>query len=238
MRFALLLAPLLIAAAPANRAESWWRHVEILAADDMEGRAAGTDGHRRASDYVAARLAEYGLEPAGENGTFFQAVTLEERIIVPEPQPGRVIDRQPLAVPGDIVFRIAGAPPPERVDAALVFVGYGFHLPEAGHDDLAGLDLNGKVALFVDGEPPSLPGALKSHARAERARIFAARGAVGMIQLSARSAAPWGQIVRASGGPGMYPAEPAMRRIFLALFSCLSQSRCSRAVARRRPNSL
>ena len=63
MRFSLfLLSPFLLAAAPAaDRAATWWGHVETLAADDMEGRAAGSEGHRRASDYVAERLAGYGL---------------------------------------------------------------------------------------------------------------------------------------------------------------------------------
>jgi Zn-dependent M28 family amino/carboxypeptidase len=222
MHLSLLLAPLLIAAAPADRAESWWRHVETLAADGMEGRAAGSEGHRRASDYVAARLAEYGLEPAGDDGTFFQAVTLEERTInfdrsrVALVREGRA---EALSIPGDLFFRIAGAPPPERVDAELVFVGYGFHLPGAGHDDLADLDLHGKVVLFVDGEPPSLSGALKSHARAERGRVFAARGAVGMIQLEPPSDVAWNRLARTFGTPGMYPAEPAMRRIATPFFS-------------------
>ncbi|HST36469.1 MAG TPA: M28 family metallopeptidase [Allosphingosinicella sp.] len=222
MRIALLLAPLLIAAAPAaDRADSWWRHVQILADDAMEGREAGTDGHRRASDYVAARLAEYGLEPAGDDGTYFQAVTLEERTIQAARSRAALVREHrtaPLAVPGDILFRLAATPPPERVDAELVFVGYGFHLPEAGHDDLAGLDLRGRIAVFVDGEPPNLSGALKSHARAERGRLFASRGAVGMIQLSAPDEAAWRRLAATYGGPGMYPAEPAMRRIGTPFF--------------------
>jgi Zn-dependent M28 family amino/carboxypeptidase len=223
MRFALLLVPLLIAAAPASdRAERWWRHVQVLAADDMEGRAAGTEGHRRASDYVAARLAEYGLEPAGEDGTFFQAVTLEERAIFADRSRAALVrggENLSLAVPSDLLFRVAGTPPPERVDAELVFVGYGFHLPEAGHDDLAGLDLRGKVAVFVDGEPRNLSGALRSHARADRGRLLAARGAIGMIELSGWSDETWSRIVRVYGAPGAYPAEPAMRRIETPFFS-------------------
>ena len=67
MRLALLpLASLLLAAAPAaDRTASWWRDVETLAADDMEGREAGSEGHRRASDHVARRFAQAGLAPAG-----------------------------------------------------------------------------------------------------------------------------------------------------------------------------
>ena len=236
MRNTLFLLPLLIAAAPANdRADAWWRHVEILAADDMEGRAAGTEGHRRASDYVAARLAEYGLEPAGENGTFFQRVTLEQRTIRSDRSRAALVRsgrEERLSVPGELLFRLAGTPPPERVDAELVFVGYGFHLPEAGHDDLAGLDLRGKVAVFVDGEPRNLSGALKSHARAERGRIFAALGAVGMIQLVESTDTPWSRLAQAYGGPGAYPAEPQMRRIATPFFNAyLNPSAATRLLA-------
>ena len=166
-----------VAQAPApqsERARAWWATVSTLAADDMEGREAGSEGHRRASDLVARRFAALGLEPAGENGTFFQAVHLEERRFTEGASAAALVGNgagAPLAIPGDILFRVAGGPPPERLDAPLVFIGYGFHLPEAGHDDFAGLDLRGKVAVVINGQgPESLSGALKSHARADRAR--------------------------------------------------------------------
>jgi len=221
MRYGLLLlVPLLLAAAPADeRAESWWRHVLTLAADDMEGRAAGSDGHRRASDYVAARFAEYGLAPAGENGTYFQAVTLEERRFPAGGSRAALVTGgagAPLAIPGDIFFRIAGGPPPERVEAPLVFVGYGLHLLEAGHDDFAGVDLRGRIAVVINGAgPEALPGALKSHARADRSRLLLERGAVGVILVSPLAPAeqPWASFSRIADMPGMYPASAAVRTL-------------------------
>ena len=149
MRLSLLLPLAFFAAAavaqpPApqsERARAWWATVSTLAADDMEGREAGSAGHVRASDLVAQRFATLGLQPAGENGTFFQAVHLEERRFTEGASSAALLfpgARAELAVPGDILFRVAGGPPPERVDAPLVFIGYGFHLPEAGHDDLSG----------------------------------------------------------------------------------------------------
>jgi len=220
MRFAaLLLLPLLLAAAPAaDRATSWWSDVETLAADDMEGRAAGSEGYRRASDLVARRFREAGLEPAGENGGWFQAVTLEERTILAEGTSAALAtggDSVPLAIPGDIFFRISGAPPPGRIDSPLVFVGYGLHLPEAGHDDFAGIDLRGKIAVAMAGGPAGLPGALKSHARAERARLLAERGAVGLILLGTRASSeqPWPAMTRLGQVPGMYPALAEARAI-------------------------
>src|SRR5690349_19530202 len=148
MRLSFLLIPLAAfgsaafaqpqAPAPqSERAKAWWGTVATLAADDMEGREAGSEGHRRASALVAQRFAALGLEPAGENGTFFQAVRLEERRFTDASSAALVANGAavPLAIPGDLFFRVSGGPPPGRVDAPLVFIGYGFHLPEAGHDD-------------------------------------------------------------------------------------------------------
>lgn len=226
MRLYPLLLPLALSAcatarepAPvAERAASWWGRVETLAADDMEGRAAGSEGHRRASDLVARRFAALGLAPAGDGGGYFQTVRLEERRILAEGTRASLITggaERPLRVPDDILFRVSGGPPPERVDAPLVFIGYGMHLPEAGHDDLAGVDLAGKVAVVIGGGPAALSGALKSHARAERARLLAEHGAVGMILLGtpAQVEQPWENIVRASAQPGMYFADPALRAV-------------------------
>jgi hypothetical protein len=215
----LLLAPLLIAAAPApDRAADWWQTVVTLSADDMGGRAAGSEGHRRASDLVARRFAAAGLQPAGENGGWFQTVTLEERTIQAGGTSAALVTdgaAAPLAITGDIFFRVAGGPPPEAIDAPLVFIGYGMHLPDAGHDDFAGVDLRGAVAVVIAGGPAALSGALKSHARAERNRQLAARGAVGVIQLPTRVSAeqPWAAQTRVAEAPGMYPATASARMV-------------------------
>jgi len=51
-----------------TREERLRRQMTILAADSMEGRAAGTVGERRARDFLVATLERYGVEPAGEDG--------------------------------------------------------------------------------------------------------------------------------------------------------------------------
>ncbi len=75
---------------------------------------------------------------------------------------------------------------PPSVDAPLVFAGYGLSIPEAGHDDFAGLDVRGKIVVVLSGGPADISGALKSDARSNRAKLLAARGALGMIARSPR----------------------------------------------------
>jgi Tol biopolymer transport system component/Zn-dependent M28 family amino/carboxypeptidase len=47
-------------------------HLDTLASERMEGRLTGTDGERRATEYVASIFQWLGLTPAGDNGTYFQ----------------------------------------------------------------------------------------------------------------------------------------------------------------------
>jgi hypothetical protein len=53
----------------------------LYADDSMQGRAFGLAGNARATDYIAAEAARMKLEPAGENGTYFQTVPVALRLI-------------------------------------------------------------------------------------------------------------------------------------------------------------
>ena len=53
-------------------------HIGILADDALEGRRAGTEGERKAMDYIAGEFSKLGLQPKGENGGFIQAFPIDE----------------------------------------------------------------------------------------------------------------------------------------------------------------
>lgn len=57
------------------------RDLYILASDDMRGKRAGTIEELRAAVWVAEQAARAGLEPAGEDGTFFQFFPLHRATI-------------------------------------------------------------------------------------------------------------------------------------------------------------
>src|ERR1019366_1991315 len=57
---------------------AWWAHVQFLASDDLRGRDTGSDGYRRAAEYVPKKFADAGLQPAGSNG-FLQPIDFEVR---------------------------------------------------------------------------------------------------------------------------------------------------------------
>jgi hypothetical protein len=120
----------------------------------------------------------------GSNG-FFQSVPFTVRSL-DEPRSSVVLIRagreQKLTFGEDVAF-VLRAPLSPRVEAPVIFAGYGLHVPELGHSDLTGLDLRGKVVAYVTGIPRGIPGPVASHIRAQAWEAFRSRGAVGMIAL-------------------------------------------------------
>ncbi|HXK39944.1 MAG TPA: peptidase M28, partial [Candidatus Paceibacterota bacterium] len=51
-------------------------HVKFLSSDLLEGRGPGTRGDEITTQYLATRFEALGLQPAGDNGTYFQKVSL------------------------------------------------------------------------------------------------------------------------------------------------------------------
>ena len=48
--------------------------LDLISDDSMMGRESGSEGDYKTAAYVAAEFRRLGLEPAGENGTYFQTV--------------------------------------------------------------------------------------------------------------------------------------------------------------------
>lgn len=167
-----------------NPAQAWWEHIQFLAADKMAGRDTGSAEHHQAAAYVAAAFQRAGLKPAGTKG-YLQPVNFVSRR-VQEEQCSLALVRngqaEPLALGDEAVFsmRIAHAP---RVEAPLVFIGYGLTIPEAKHDDLAGLELRGKVVVLLTGGPPDISGPLKAHYQSHRWEALKRAGVIGVISI-------------------------------------------------------
>jgi hypothetical protein len=167
--------------APANAAEAaWWHHITVIADDSMHGRRTGSADYVKAAHYVADQFASMGLEPGGTDG-FFQTVHLAEAHIVPE---GSSVVLQG-ASSSDTLPLTVQLKPSTVADAqgSMVFVGYGLNLPGA-HDDLAGVDLHGKVAVYLNRMPQGLGATMFAHGRASRWRELQRLGAVAAIAIT------------------------------------------------------
>ena len=171
----------------ARAADQWWADITALAGDSNEGRQTGSPGYMRAANYVISRFEAEGLRPAGVSG-FLQPVAFEQQTVDQAASRAELrtagTETTPVQPGEDLIIAAGGAARPSQVVAPLIFIGYGLHLPEQGYDDLAGVDLKGKIAVVLSGGPAEISGAIKSNARFARAKMLGKLGAVGMVSLT------------------------------------------------------
>ncbi len=206
--------------------QRWWSHVLVLGDDRLEGRGTGSPGHRKAAEYVAREFEKAGLKPAGTEG-FLQPVKLIAREL-DETHSSLVLVKEngveePLELGGDAMIGTRNEPA-ESLEAEMVFAGHGLSIPEVHHDDFAGLDVRGKLIVFLDGAPPSIPGPLAAHMQSqdERAALIKRLGAVGVLRMinPKNMDIPWERAALARFIPSMSLADAALdgtRRMKLAV---------------------
>ncbi len=192
---------------------SWWAHVKVLADDNMEGRETGSEGLRRAEAYAADQLGKAGLLPAGSKG-FYQSIKFVQRQIDEKNSRAALVrdgKAEPLTLGEDAYFgtRVEGSE--GEVIAPLVFIGNGLKVPEKNYDDLAGLDLRGKIVVYLAGSPAEIPGALAAHfgSLAERWKTLRAAGVLGTIVIPnpASMDIPWSRMSLNRAHPSMDLAD-------------------------------
>jgi hypothetical protein len=166
----------------------------------------GTRGYDAAAEYVASQFRQIGLAPAGTDG-YLQPVPYAVAQIVPERSRVRLHRggrTRALAWKQDWIAGADVLREHTAVRAGAVFVGYGVHAPEQGHDDYAGVDLRGRIAVYLLGAPKALPANPRAYYSAPTVKeaAAAAHGAVGTIVLRNAHAAgriPWERVANNAG---------------------------------------
>jgi Zn-dependent M28 family amino/carboxypeptidase len=125
-------------------------HLRFLSDDALEGRATATRGGETAAKYIAAQFERLGLAPAGDSGTYFQRVPIIS--LAPHPTLG-VAGSPPLAWKNDYVLWSMRNDSLVTLRGNAVFAGYGIVAPEAGWDDYAGVDAQGKIVIVLVNDP-------------------------------------------------------------------------------------
>lgn len=199
--------------------KSWWDHVKVIADDSMEGRETGSLGLRKAEVYAVEQLKRAGLEPAGTDG-FYQNVKFVQRQIDEKSSYAFLSmngQANPVALGDDGYFstRVEGSN--DELNVPLVFAGNGLQVPESSVDDLAGLNVKGKVVVYLAGSPSTVPGPLAAHygGLGQRWKKYAERGAVGMIVIPnpASMDIPWSRMSINRAHPSMDLADPEFNEV-------------------------
>jgi hypothetical protein len=161
-------------------------HTKYLASDALEGRGSGTEGNRKAAQYLAEHFRLFDLRPAGDSATYFQHFDFVSAVklgaansFVATPRKGK-----PRSLKVDQDFRPLGFSSNTKVSGSVAFVGYGIVAPEQNYDDYTGIDVTGKIVAVLRYGPDGadMHSAFYKHAAyREKARIARDKGALAMI---------------------------------------------------------
>ncbi len=128
-------------------------YIKELTSEKYKGRLTGTEGFNMAARWVASKLKGWGISPAGDDNTYFQAFKNPYTLILEG-------DEAYLHIPvkrGQEILKhyilekdfIPGSTSDSgEVTAEVVYVGYGITAPELGYDDYKGVNVKGKIVLM------------------------------------------------------------------------------------------
>lgn len=160
-----------------------------LSSNEFEGRGTAQPGGERAAQYLADQFKKLGLKPAGENGTYLQPIKFRSAEVLP----ASLVKVGDTALQHGVDYVVVPPYSSESVDVAggIVFAGFGVVSQELKRDDLAGLDLKGKIVIIANGEPANVDAAAWKRVTSPQTRAFniISRGAAAMVVANAGTAA-------------------------------------------------
>lgn len=223
IRFSLAMAwiaALCLSAAPPSdwdaAGKAWWKNVQYLASDDLEGRNVGSPGYEKAAAFVSGQFKTAGFSPGGPDG-YFQQVGFVEVSVDPLGSHlalVRDVHTQTIAVPAEAQLSYSQQSA-ASITAPVLFAGYGLVIPEAQYDDLKGLPVRGAVVAYLSGGPANIDGNLRSHysSSEERWKALRAAGAVGTIAIQNPKTMeiPWARQASTWGMPAMSLADRSLQ---------------------------
>ena len=141
-----------------------------LTAPEMEGRGSATPGGERAAQRIVEVLGAAGLHPR------LQPFSVDRS---PRVEPTSALELVSRGTRLDLgqAWQPHGGAPSGEVTGEVVFVGYGLSMPERGRDDYAGVDVQDRIVLVLEGAPATLGDARPSRLdKLVAARRHGARG--------------------------------------------------------------
>ena len=128
-------------------------YIEWMSRNKLEGRQTFTQGYRKAAKWAAANFKQWGLEPAGDDGTYFQQVTIERKFTHMAGIPDLRVGKQLFLMEEEDFTVHSSSTAATSLRAEVVFVGYGISAPDKGLDEYAGVNVEDKIVLVLKGPP-------------------------------------------------------------------------------------
>jgi len=190
--------------------------IQILSADEFEGRAPSTPGEEKTLRFLKEKFIELGLQP-GNGQSYFQEIPLTE--ITSRPVADLTVsggdETNRFRYRDEYVASTMRMVERSGIEGSeMVFVGYGIVAPEYGWDDYKGIDVRGKTVVmlvndpgYATGDPELFTGkAMTYYGRWTYKYEEAARqGAAGafIVHETEPAAYPWAVVNNSFTGPQM-----------------------------------
>ena len=124
-----------------------------LSADEMQGRGTMQAGGEKAANWIADRFKQLGLKPLGDKGSYLQQIDFKEIVATPETM--FKVGDESLTFGTDYGF-LPMNNGDKNVSGDMVFVAFGIQAKSINRDDLAGIDVAGKVVVMLEGPPANI----------------------------------------------------------------------------------
>ncbi|HSK72794.1 MAG TPA: M28 family peptidase [Pyrinomonadaceae bacterium] len=129
-------------------------YTTALAAPEMEGRGTMQPGGDKAANWIAERFQKFGLKPLGDKGSYLQKIEFKEIVATPETMFKAGDETLAFGTDYGILPMNNGN---KDVSGDMVFVAYGIVADSIKRNDLAGIDVQGKIVVMLEGPPANLP---------------------------------------------------------------------------------
>ena len=172
-----------------------------LCSPKYNGRLAGTPEYVASAEWVAGKLKEWGIKPAGDDGSYYQWFDLPFTVVndtgslqlhIPQKDGTEIV--KSYQAPAEYYPGMNSGS--GEVTAEVVFVGYGMTAPELNYDDYRGIDVKGKIVLmnrdvpYKDVRNPEYAKWVKYCYHQYKVENAARHGAAGMLYIDGNSANP------------------------------------------------
>ena len=126
-------------------------YVHELCKKEYNGRLAGTGEYMKCAFWCAEQLCDFGLEPAGDDGSYLQHFRMPTTSLI-DCRLKKVGNEQEYVFPRDF-YPGMNSDSGKVENAEVVYAGYGITAPEYGYDDYEGIDVKGKIVIIERGIP-------------------------------------------------------------------------------------
>jgi hypothetical protein len=135
------------------RSEEMMTWIEKLCSPEFNGRLTGTPEFVASAEWVAGKLKEWGIKPAGDSGNYFQWFSFPYTVVndigsltLNLTQTDGSVIKKNYSYPDDYYPGMNSGS--GEITAEVVFAGYGVTAPEMNYDDYKGIDVRGKIVLI------------------------------------------------------------------------------------------